>query len=126
MEINLDMSAVDRMHRVGKKFVKNSKSYQSIIIKFKSWMSRAEFYKSRPKVYDINGKRKPGNPYSISPDLTKRRYELLKQAKELIGHHNNVSFAFADINCALGIKTTNNKFIFFNNNDQLDKILADL
>ena len=46
------------------------------------------------------------NKFSVSVDLTKRRYQLLKQAKGLISDNDNVSFAFADVNCSLGLKFT--------------------
>ena len=126
MEVNLDMSNVDRIHRIGKKSEIDKKTVQAVIIKFRYWTSRTEFYKSRPKNYNQDGTRKPGAMYSISPDLTRRRYELLKHARNAIVNYPNVSYAFADINCSLGIRTNDNKFYYFNNSFQLDKILAKL
>ena len=126
MKIKYDSSVIDRMHRVGKKISKDGKTYQSIIIKFKSWTTRTEFYKSRPKSFNNDGTKKPGSSYGVSIDLTKRRYDLLKHAKSVVGQHPRVSFAFADINCALGIKTVDDNFFFFNSHFQLEKVLAQL
>lgn len=126
MGVNVDMSMVDRMHRIGKKIEMDDKTVQPIIIKFKSWSSRTDFYKSRPKNYNADGTRKPGSVYSVSPDLTKRRYDLLKHARNIIINYPSVSFAFADINCSLVIRTNDNKLFYFNNSCQLDGILAKL
>ena len=99
------------------------KKVRSIIVKFKSWKARSEFYKARPKNY-VNGKKKPGlTSFSVSLDLTKRRCSLLAKAKSIIKDNPTVMFAFADINCSLALKLNDDKFHYFNSEDELNKIL---
>ena len=47
------------MLETSKPLKKNSKKIQSIIVKFKSWKFRKEFYDARPRNF-INGNKKPG------------------------------------------------------------------
>ena len=99
------------------------KKVRSIIVKFKSWKARATFYKARPKNY-VNGRKKPGlTSFSVSLDLTKRRYSLLAKAKSIIKDNPAVMFAFADINCSLALKLNYDKFHYFKSEDELDNIL---
>ena len=106
-ETNLTLKPddIDRAHFVGKDFVnKQNKKVRSIIIRFRSWNSRLAFYRARPKFVS---KKKPDiNPskFSVSIDLTKRRYNLLKVAKEKIKNNPHVDYAFSDVNCSLAIK----------------------
>ena len=81
---NLDFDAnhIDDAHRIGLPYTnKNSgKKVKSIIVKFRSWKAAQRFYKGRPRYYADSSK-KPG--FTISVDLTKRRYLLLTKAKGL-------------------------------------------
>ena len=89
---------IDRAHRIGMEHTeKNSgKKVKSVIVKFKSWRVRKQFYDARTKSFK-DGRKKAGYKlFSGSVDLTKRRYLLLREARELI--KNNDDFAFADIN----------------------------
>ena len=116
---------IDRVHRIGKSYTDKAsgKEVKSIIVKFRSWKSRLAFYKSRPKNYE-NGTRKPGQKkFSVSVDLTKRRYTLLKTAKGLITDNRNVSFAFVDINCSLCLKFSNGSIKHFNSESELNNLL---
>ena len=125
MGIPLNENEIDRMHSIGKTFLDKEwkKKVRSIIIKFKSWKVRAAFYKPRPKNY-VNGRKKPGlTLFSVSLDLTKRRYSLLAKAKSIIKDNPAVMFAFADINCSLALKLNDDKFHYFNSEDELNKIL---
>ena len=100
------------------------KRVRSIIVKFKSWNARAVFYKARPKNY-VNGRKKPGlTSFSVWLDLTKRRYLLLAKAKSIIKDNPAIMFAFAGINCSLSLKLNDNKFHYFNSEDELNKIFA--
>ena len=49
-----------------------------------------------------NGKEKPGeNSFSVSLDLAKQRYNLLKLITQvIIKEVDNVSFVYADVNCS--------------------------
>ena len=72
----------------------------------------------------VNGRKKPGlTSFSVSLDLTKRRYSLLAKAKSIIKDNPAVMFAFADINCSLALKLNDDKFHYFNSEDELNKIL---
>ena len=80
------------------------------------------FYKARPKDY-LNGRKKPGlTSFSVSLDLTKRRYSLLATAKSIIKDNPAVIFAFTGINCSLVLKLNDDKFHYFNRKDELNKI----
>ena len=60
---------------------------KSIIVKFRSWKARKPFYKGRPWYYADSSK-EPG--FTVSVDLTKRRYLLLTKAKGLIKGNSNI------------------------------------
>ena len=73
---------IDRVHRIGKPY-KNEGSgltMKSIIIKFKSWRYRQDVYLNRPRRFENRKKKIGENYFSVSLDLTKRRYNLLKIA----------------------------------------------
>ena len=125
MGILFNENEIDRAHGIGKPFLdkKRKKKIRSIIVKFKSWKALAAFYKARPKNY-VNRRKKPGlTLFSVSLDLTKRRYSLLAKVKSIIKDNPAVIFAFADINCSLALKLNDNKFHYFNSEDELNKIL---
>ena len=83
---------------------------------------RAVFYKARPKNH-VNTRKKPGlTSFIVSLNLTKRRYSLLAKAKSIIKENSAVMFAFTDINCSLAFKLNNDKFHYFNSEDQLSKV----
>ena len=94
------------------------------MVKFKSWESRKAFYKARPLNF-MNGRKKPGaKSFSVSLDLTKRRYALLTKAKGLIKDNPSVAYAFCDINCSLAIKLNDNTYKYFNSENELRKLLV--
>ena len=83
INVPFDQDNIDRIHRIGKKYTDENtgKKVQSMIVKFKSWKSRKEFYDARPRNF-VNGKKKPGlNFFNVSVDLKRRRYLLLKPVK---------------------------------------------
>ena len=125
MGIPFNENETDRAHGIGKPFLhkERKKEVWSIIVKFKTWKARAAFYKARPKKY-VNGRKKPGlTSSSVSLDLTKRRYSLLAMAKSIIKDNPAIMFAFADTNCSLALKLNDDKFHYFNSEDELNKIL---
>ena len=90
---------IDRVHRKGKPYKNEGSSLtmKSIIIKFKSWRYKQDVYRNQPRRFE-NGKKKPGeNSFSVSLDLTKRRYNLLKIAQGIVKEMDNVSFVCADV-----------------------------
>ena len=119
------MNEIDRVHYIGKLvFDTDSKrKVRSIIARFKSWESRTAFYKARPR-YFMNDRKKPcAKSFSVSLDLTKRRYALLSKAKGLVKGNPSVAYAFCDINCSLAIKFNDNTYKYFNSENELRKLL---
>ena len=123
--VDLNSNAIDRTHRVGNTYVdrETNKNVRSIIAKLNSWRDRTKFYRARPTLFS-GGKKKPGVlPFRVSLDLTKRRYDLLKHARGLIGDNPHFLYAFADINCSLAIRDSSNRNHFFNSYGELDNII---
>ena len=110
MQVTIPESEIDRTHRVGQKKQVNGKTEQAIIVKFKSWNSRVAAYRGRKKL--SKGK-------SVLLDLTVRRAKLLSKAKEMTKNFSEIEFAFADLNCRLGLKTKSGEFKFFNTEEEL-------
>ena len=123
--LSYEEAEIDRVHRIGKPY-KNEGSgltMKSVIIKFKSWRYRQEVYRNRPRRFE-NGKKKPGeNSFSVSLDLTKRRYNLLKIAQGIVKEMDNVSFACADANCSLAIRFKNGTIKHFNSEYEFRSLL---
>ena len=73
-----------------------------------------------------NGKKKPGeNSFSVSLDLTNRRYNLLKFAQGIVKEMNIVSFVCANVNCSLAIRFKNGAVKYFNSEYELRSLLND-
>ena len=116
---------IDRAHRIGMEYTeKNSgKKLKPIIVKFKSWSAQEQFYDARPKNFK-DGKRKPCyKSFSVWVDLTKRRYMLLREARELIKNNDYIDFAFADINCSLGFRYKNGSFRYFSSENEFHNLI---
>ena len=97
---------------------------RSTIVKFKSWGSRAAFYKSRP-INFMNGRKKPGpKSFSVLLDLMKRHYALSTKAKGVFKDNPSVAQAFCDINCSLAIKFNDNTYKYLNCENELRKLLV--
>ena len=84
------------------------------VTKFKGFIPRTKVYRARKHKSDI----------SVKLDLTKRRYDLLKEARTRIKGADSVEYAFADINRSLGLRLKNGRFKFFNSSEELDMALA--
>ena len=116
---------IDRVHSIGKPCKNESSGLTKklIIIKFKSRRYRQNVYRNRPRRFE-NGKKKPGeNSFSVSLDLTKRRYNLLKFAQGIVKEMDNVSFVCADVNCSLAIRFKNGIIKHFNSEYELRSLL---
>ena len=115
LELNIPEDGIDRAHRVGKKTrVDDGSMQQSMIVKLHSWKNRVAVYHARKKLQDKR----------IFVDLTFRRAKLLKFAQSLVKSNPNFLFAFADINCRLGVKGTDDRFRFFNTKEELMTIVS--
>ena len=132
MKLPFDQSDIDRVHRIGKPTTRKDeggeevKTVKSIIVRFKSWDARQKFYKARPRSHQTKVQKPGTRSFNIVLDLTKRRYELLTYAKGVIEGNSKVSCAFADVNCTPAIKTSDNKFYYFNDKPKLHEILNKL
>ena len=91
-------------------------------MKFKSWKARQQFYNASPRVQK-DGKKKPRQNFVISVDLTRRRYQLLSEAREIITDINAINFAFVNINCSLGVRYYNDSFDYFNGKQEVYNII---
>ena len=63
-------------------------------------------------------------PFTVSLDLTKRRYEMLKFAREATKDNPKVSYVFADINCSLVVKSANGNYFYFTNESEFNDVVA--
>ena len=91
-------------------------------MKFKSWKARKKLYNARPRVQK-DCKKKPSQNFSISVDLTRRRYQLLNEAKGIVKDINGINFAFVSINYSLGVRYDNGSFDYFNSEQELHNII---
>ena len=104
-KVEFDDNDFNRIHRDGQKYRRDDgKECQQVIVKFKGFIPRAKVHKASKHKSEI----------SIQLDLTKRRYDLLKEARTRIKDVDSVEYAFADINCSLGLHLKNGRFSFFN------------
>jgi len=99
-------SCIDRAHRIGKKFTNkvDNKLSQSVIVRFTTFRHRTMFYRKR-KLTSPNIK--------VKLDLTKSRYNLLKDAIEYVRNLDSVNFVYADINCRLKVRYNDDNERFF-------------
>ena len=86
LNVDIEESVFNRIHRIGPKINKNGKTFQQIIVKFKSFVPRTKVCRARKHKADI----------AIHLDLTKRHYLLLKDASDKTKDGASVNFAFVD------------------------------
>ena len=94
-EVSFAPEDIDRAHRIGMEYTEKVKS---IIMKFKSWSARKQFY-----------------------DARRRCYLLLREARELIKNNDDIDFAFANINCSLGFRCGSVRY--FNSDNELHNLI---
>ena len=87
---------------------------QPIIVRFGTFRHRTLFYRSRKILKNK----------SVQLDLTKKRYSILKEARKKVEGNDRVKFVFADINCRLKVKFSDNTEKFFQDIQELDNILC--
>ena len=121
IQIPYEKNEIDRFHRIGPIYKQDGKTYQAIIVKFRSWEARQKFYEGRHRRYIKGVKKIPGVKFTVSLDLTRRRYLLLQEAREYCKNHDNVDYV--NVNCSLAIKFKDNKIHYFNSNLELFKLL---
>ena len=115
MEVSVPDSCIDRVHRIGRirTIAGSSTSVQPVIMKFASFRARVQVYKARKKLQH----------QKIGLDLTQRRKELLSYAQTCAKTNPNIEFAFADINCRIGLKLKQGGFKFINTKDEFHNVL---
>ena len=116
---NIPSEMIDRAHRIGQVKVDKDTNIkqQDIIIKFVTFRHRTEFYRARKEFKsDIR----------VGLDLTRKRYQLLKDGRALIDGNPKVKFLYADINCNLKIHPADGQDRSFSSLNELKEILGKL
>ena len=117
-KVDIPDTVLDRAHRVGPTYKDQSNNdVQGIIVKFNNFRYRSMFYKNRKNLKDKR----------VRIDLTKNRYNLLKQTNELIRNKkmDNVVYVFADLNCRLKlVNKEQEEELFFNNLEEVELSLS--
>ena len=114
---NLSGDCIDRAHRIGPDYTcyKSQEKCRSIMVRFVSFKHRTLFYRKRASLKNIR----------VQIDLTKRRYEVLKKAITLVNRNNEFGYLFIDVNCRLKVVFKDRRSSFFNDIDDLKKLLED-
>ena len=116
LNVDIEESEFNRIHRIGPKINKNGKAFQQINVKIQGFVPQAKVYRARKHKADI----------AIHLDLTKRRYLLLKDAYSKAKNCASVDFACADINCSLCLRLKNGDREFFNSLEELERLLLEI
>ena len=116
LNVYIEESEFNRIHRIGPKINKNGKVFQQIIVKLKGFVPRTKVYRARKHKADI----------AIHLDLTKGRYLLVRDACGRAKNCVSVDFACADINCSLCLRLKNGDWEFFNSLEELERLLFEI
>ena len=116
LNVDIEESEFNRIHRIGPKINKNGKAFQQINVKIQGFVPQTKVYRARKHKADI----------AIHLDLTKRRYLLLKDAYGKAKNCASVDFACADINCSLCLRLKNGDREFFNSLEELERLLLEI
>ena len=102
VQVPFALEDINRADRIGMVYKEKNleKEVKSIIAKFKSRRAQKQFYDARPKNFKDDKKKPNYKSFSVSVDLPKRLYLLLREARELIKNNDDIDFAFAGINCS--------------------------
>ena len=124
MGLNIPKEAIDRVHRIGKKFeiedvnedghVTGVSVQQQVIMRFTNWRDNSHIYRERKRSKSLKFK----------ADLTKRRVNLLDKARRETQHVEGIKFVFADINCRLNVRFTDDSVKAFNSETELASVIA--
>ena len=111
-DCGVSLDSVDRAHRIGK-ISKDDKGLprQQMIVRFKTFSQRTKFYRARKKLKDAK----------VRLDLTRRRLNELHKAEDFAKKHEGIEFVFADINCNLAAKFSDESFFYFSTVDVLSQ-----
>ena len=124
MGVNILHHAIDRARRIGKKFEVHNEDEdgnvtgvtvkKQVIVKFTSWRYRTEVYQ----------KRRSSKKFRFKIDLTKRRLNLLKHARQLIKGIDEIDYVFSDANCRLNVKFGDGRVRVHNSDTELASIIS--
>ena len=122
MGLNIPKEVIDRVHRNGRKCEVDEVDKDGavtgvslkVIVRFSTWSHRTKEYKAR--------KRSKFTKFKV--DLTKRRANLLSGARLLTENVEGIDFVFADINCRLNVKFSDERVKAFNTETELANIIA--
>ena len=119
MGLNIPQEAIDRIHRTGEKFEPDDRDQdgnvtgvsikQQVIMRSTGWRSRTMVYRARKKSKSLRFK----------VDLTRRRAKLLAKAKKDTEGIDQIKYVFADINCRLNVRFSDDSFKVFNTETEL-------
>ena len=93
--VNVPDPVIDRAHRIGNKYKEKDKEgeFQDVIVRFTTFRHRTEVYHGRKKM-----------EMRVRLDLTKTRYNTLKEGIKFVEKVEGIEFVYADINCRLKVK----------------------
>ena len=119
-ELPCNEDVIDHTHGVGKEYTDSisKKKVKSVIRKFRSWKARQQLYNAPPRVQK-DGKKN----FRISIDLTRRRHQLLSEARRIEKDINATNFTFVNINYSLGVRYENGSFDYFSSKQELHNII---
>ena len=114
LDLKIPANCIDRVHRIGRRTTKDGVIHQAVIIKLWSWDHCVSIFRARKNLKDS---------LVILLDLTPRRAALLSDAKKIIKDYSDVKYAFADINCRLGLRFTGGELRFFSCQEEFQALL---
>ena len=110
---------IDKLHRIGRTRTEGGKTFQNIVVRFRSHRSR----------YALYGKKKDlPNGLKINAHLTHHRAKVLHESIDLVKDIEGVEFTYSNIHGDLYVRLTepdekNNHKFMFNSIDELNEIL---
>ena len=136
IDIQLLDSDIIRLHLSSKPFTRerDGVTVAQTLVKLSNWRMREKLHSANRLAREKNA------GYRVHHDLTKRRFTLLKNAREKIDRQlarlyskeelktlpdGEKIFAFANVNCELRIRARG-RILKFSTDDQLDQILREI
>ena len=101
-KVEIPDTVLDRAHRIGPSYTDKAskKNCKSIIVRFTTFRHRTMFYGVRKNLR---------KGIKVKLDLTKSRFDLLKQANDHVKDVPAIKFCYADVNCRLRVKFRDEK-----------------
>ena len=95
-KVSVPENILDCAHRIGPVYTDrgSQKKRKSIIVRFTTFCQRILFYRVRKNLKSAK----------VKLDLTKSRFDLLKEANNIVNEIRAINFWFANVNCRLRVK----------------------